>query len=90
MERLGPTSTLSVATLSPYLRSGIRCPEGQTGYPPFVVLNGPVCPNGHKFEPGKARPLRANYADRKLGGLYREFGFTNLLDRGTEKGRRED
>src|SRR5258705_6959713 len=59
MDRLSPTSILSVTTLSPYLKSGTICPAGRSGYAPFSVLNGPVCPNGHAFEPGVPRPFRA-------------------------------
>jgi hypothetical protein len=86
MERLSPTSVLSVATLSPYLKSGIICPAGQSGYAPFSVLNGPVCPNGHAFEPGVPRPFRAPSTNDKVGGLYLEFGFTNLIDQAEPSG----
>src|SRR5439155_26496299 len=58
-QRLSPTSVLSVAILSPYLKPGIMCPAGQYEYPPFSVLNGPVCPNGHPYLQGLTRPLRA-------------------------------
>jgi len=85
MERLSPTSVLSVATLSPYLKSGTACPAGRSGYAPFSVFNGPVCPNGHEYYPDVPRPRRASYSKTdKLGGLYREFGFTNLLDGSAE------
>ncbi len=80
MERLSPTSILSVATLSPYLKSGIMCPSGRSGYQPFSVINGPACPNGHELFPGVQRPLRAASSNRKVAGLYRAFGFTNLID----------
>src|SRR2546426_1592027 len=70
MEQLSPTSDLSVATLSPYLKSGIICPAGRSGYPPFSVLNGPVCPNGHEFEPGIRRPIRTGSSEGKLAALY--------------------
>jgi len=81
VERLSPTSVLSVSTLSPYLKSGTVCPAGQSAYPPFSVLNGPICPNGHEFEPGLSRPIRAASYDRKLAGVYLAHGFTNLIDR---------
>ena|SRR2546422_261731 len=80
MERLSPTSVLSVATLSPYLKSGTICPAGRSGYPPFSVFYGPVCPNGHGYYPHVPGPFRVSYSDRKIGGLYLEFGFTNLVD----------
>ena len=80
-QRLSPTSVLSFATLSPYLKADTRCPSGQSDYAPFTVFNGPVCPNGHPYEPGVPRPRRATYAEGDLlGALYKEFGFTNLLD----------
>jgi hypothetical protein len=81
-QRLSPTSVLSFATLSPYLKADTRCPSGQSDYAPFTVFNGPVCPNGHPYEPGVPRPRRATYAEADLlGALYKEFGFTNLLDK---------
>jgi hypothetical protein len=79
-QRLSPTSVLSVATLSPYLRSGTICPGGRSDYPSFSVLNGPVCPNGHPFLEGLPRPLRAASSDYKVAGLYLANGFTNLID----------
>src|SRR5690348_15744201 len=51
-QRLSPTNALSLATLSPYLRHGTKCASGQFDYAPFTVFNGPVCPNGHPYEPG--------------------------------------
>jgi hypothetical protein len=78
--RLSPSSMLSMATLSPYLRPGTRCPSGQSDYPPFSVLTGPSCPNGHVFMPGVERPRRATASNRKLAGLYLVHGFTNLID----------
>src|SRR2546426_9235362 len=51
-QRLSPTSVLSIAILSPYLKTGIMCPAGRSEYPPFSVLNGPVCPNGHPYLQG--------------------------------------
>lgn len=87
-QRLNPTSALSVATLSPYLRPNTRCPSGQSDYAPFTVFNGPLCPNGHPYEPGVPRPRRATYAEKDLlGALYKEFGFTNLLDKVAEPAR---
>jgi hypothetical protein len=80
-QRLNPTSVLSLATLSPYLKHDTKCPSGQGDYASFTVFNGPVCPNGHPYEPGVPRPRRATYAQGDLlGALYQEFGFTNLLD----------
>lgn len=85
-QRLNPTSALSFATLSPYLRASTRCPSGQSDYAPFTVFNGPVCPNGHPYEQGVPRPRRATYAETDLlGALYKEFGFTNLLDKVPER-----
>ena len=87
-QRLSPTNALSLATLSPYLRRGTKCASGQSDYAPFTVFNGPVCPNGHPYEPGVPRPRRATYAEHDLlGAVYRQFGFTNLLDRVAESGR---
>ncbi|MFC1462846.1 hypothetical protein ACFLQU_04490 [Verrucomicrobiota bacterium] len=56
------------------------CPSSKKYYPPFSVLHGPVCPGEHKFAPGVERPFRAHTEDRKLAGLYRAFGFTNLIE----------
>ena len=80
-QRLSPTSMLSVAALSPYLKTVPTCPAGQSEYAPFSVLNGPACPNGHTFEPGVPRPFRARSSGDKRGGLYLAFGITNLIDR---------
>jgi hypothetical protein len=80
-QRLSPTNALSIATLSPYLKRDARCPSGQSDYAPFTAFNGPVCPNGHPYEPRVPRPRRATYAEHDLlGAVYRQFGFTNLLD----------
>jgi len=84
-QRLSPTNLLSFATLSPYLKRDARCLSGQSDYAPFTVFNGPICPNGHPYEPGVPRPRRATYAEHDLLGiLYRAYGFTNLLDRVAE------
>jgi hypothetical protein len=72
---------VSVATLRPYLKGDIQCPAGRVEYPPFVVLQGPICPNGHQFAAGDPRPLCASPGDVKLAGLYRAFGFTNLVEK---------
>jgi hypothetical protein len=86
-QHLSPTNVHSFATLSPYLKSGTRCPSGESDYAPFTVFNGPVCPNGHFYEPGVPRPRRASNAEGDLlGAVYMQFGFTNLLDNVTEPG----
>jgi len=80
MERLNPESMLKIDDLAPFLRpNDTICPSGRSVYASFSVLNGPTCPNGHQFEPGEPRPFRASSLDSKLRGLYREFGFTNLI-----------
>jgi hypothetical protein len=87
-QRLSPTNVLSVAAVAHYLKPDMRCPSGPSDYAPFTVFNGPVCPNGHPYEPGVPRPRRATYGEHDLLGiLYKEFGFTNLLDRVAEPNR---
>jgi hypothetical protein len=79
-QKLSPNMTLSVQVLAVYLRpDGTACPAGGGRYPDFSVLNGPVCPNGHRFPAGQPFPLRAP-ADSMLAGLYRAYGFTNLIE----------
>jgi len=76
--KLEPDHAVSVGDLEGYVQpSFTNCPSGGA-YFPFSVLQGPSCPNGHLFEPGEARPLRATHL--KTAGLYREFGLTNLID----------
>jgi hypothetical protein len=88
MQHLSPTSVLSVVTLSPYLLPNTKCPSARSDYAPFTVFNGPVCPNGHPYELGVPRPRRATYAEHDLlGALYKQFGFTNLLDKVAEPSR---
>jgi len=78
--RLSPESVLSLESLSPFLKGPVICPNGHSAYAPFSVLNGPVCPNGHELEPGLKRPIRTASCNRKVAGLYRAYGFTNLID----------
>ena len=83
-QSLAPSTTLSVQVLGVYLRpDGMACPAGGARYPDFSVLNGPVCPSGHRFPAGQAFPLRAP-ADSMLAGLYRAHGLTNLIEPGAE------
>jgi len=77
--RLGPNVRITVSELRGYVSSEVTvCPDGDAAYPAFTVLDGPSCPNGHRFMPERARPLRAS--DPKTAGLYLEFGLTNLID----------
>lgn len=77
--KLGPDAMLNVGTLSPYLKPGtIACPDGRAPYPPFSVLQGPSCPNGHSFAPEATFPLKAT--DPKTAGLQRNFGSTNSIE----------
>lgn len=79
-ERQAPDELLTVETLAAYVRAGdLACPSGHQPYPEFSVFQGPVCVNGHQFEPEVKRPFRARRGERKLAGLYRATGFTNLI-----------
>ena len=79
--RLNAKTMITMENLLPFLRPGqTNCPAGGEPYASFSVLYGPVCPNGHKFEPDISRPFRAPSANRKLGGLYIASGLTNLID----------
>ena len=55
------------------------CPSGKVPYAPFTVPNGPVCPKGHDMFPGEARPLKIDSTNKKVTGVYRMLGLTNLI-----------
>ena len=79
-QRLQPDAVLSVEKLAVYVRpQDVICPCGPKPYPSFAVLEGPICPYGHRFLPGVARPIRVPASNLKLAGLYRATGFTNLI-----------
>ncbi|MGV3757870.1 MAG: hypothetical protein ACO1QS_21010 [Verrucomicrobiota bacterium] len=78
--RKGPDVALNIDDVASYVPPKCRnCPSGQTPYASFSVLQGPVCPNGHRFAPGEPRPFRSSF-NVKLKGLYTFYGFTNLVD----------
>lgn len=72
----GPDSMVGVDALVMYANPGLTvCLGGGPSYP-LSVLQGPSCRNGHLYEPGVARPLRATYL--KTAGLYLQFGLTHV------------
>jgi hypothetical protein len=84
-QSLAPDKTLSVQSLAAYLRpGGTVCPTRGARYPDFSVVNGPICPKGHRFLPGEPRPLRTASSNFKLAGLYRAYGYTNLIEHQAE------
>ncbi len=80
-QRLKPDQVINMSVLSAYVRpTDLVCSAGKIPYSSFSVLQGPACPNGHKFEPGAARPLRVPSSNFKVASLYEAHGFTNLID----------
>jgi len=75
-----PDTVLKFDDVAKYVRPTDRyCPDGETPYASFSVLQGPVCPHGHQFAPREARPLKTTTANAKVASLYAAFGFTNLI-----------
>ena len=79
-QKLSPSEELPVEKLAAYVKHPATvCPLARVPYPSFSVLQGPRCPNGHPFKAGAERPLKVS-AESKVAGLYREYGFTNLIE----------
>jgi hypothetical protein len=80
-QNLSPSEVLPMDKLAAFVKdSNTACPLARVPYPAFSVLQGPVCPNGHPFEPGRHRPLKIASTNSKVAGLYRAHGFTNLIE----------
>lgn len=80
--RISPDKVLNVNEFSSSIGTRwLVCPAGKEPYAPFSVFQGPVCPNGHQFAPGVQRPIKAHVGDGPFSALYKEFGFTNLIEK---------
>jgi len=87
-QQLRPDASVTMDDLATFVTPWtLACPSGHDKYSRFTVLEGPTCPNGHKFAPGEKRPLRTTASDRKLAALYLHHGFTNLVYDGSHQDR---